>query len=57
VNKKKHEVGEAAAPYAAKKPEKAAASHPTKSGQSKTSDAAFKNATDKIFSERKELLH
>ncbi len=51
-------VGEAAAPYAAKKPAKAkAVTQPATASQSQVAEAAFKKVADKIFSERKELLH
>jgi hypothetical protein len=55
VSKKSSKVQEAAANYTAKKPVKAALS--PKPGPVSTSDQAFKRVTDKIFSERKELLH
>ncbi|MDQ5980788.1 MAG: hypothetical protein QG602_3766 [Verrucomicrobiota bacterium] len=51
---KPRKVEEPQATYAAKKPAKAASS--TKPGPASTSDEAFKRVTDKIFTERKELL-
>ncbi len=54
MNKKPHKAEEAAAPYTAKKPVKAAPA--TKPSAVSVSDAAFKRVADKIFTERKELL-
>ena len=54
VSKKPHKVQEATAPYTAKKPVKAAVA--PKTSAASADDAAFKRATDKIFTERKELL-
>ena len=56
VSKKPHKVEETAAPYAAKKPAKADASAPARTGERPPDDAAFKKVADKIFIERKELL-
>jgi hypothetical protein len=57
VNKKPHKVGEAVAPYAAKKPAaKTAMPKPVELGMRQADDAAFHKVADKIFSERKELL-
>lgn len=53
VSKKPSKVGEPQASYAAKKPAKAAPA--TK--RAVASDADFKRITDKLFTERKELLH
>ncbi len=52
MRKKPFKVAESQAPYIAKKPAPAAAS-----GKSTTNGAEFRRITDKIFSERKELLH
>jgi hypothetical protein len=59
VSKKPRKVDEAATPYAAKKPVKVAAASPksTVPGGQTVDAAAFKKVADKIFSERKELLH
>jgi len=58
VSKKPHKVNEPQIPYAAKKPVKAATSlKSTVPGGQTVDDAAFKKVTDKIFSERKDLLH
>ncbi len=54
MSKKPRKVDEPQAPYPAKKPAKAAPA--TKPGAVSVSDAAFKRVTDKIFTERKELL-
>ncbi len=54
MNRKADKVEETAAAYAAKSAEKASAG--SKSAGS-ANDAAFKKAAEKIFSERKELLH
>ncbi len=51
---KPRKAEEPQATYGAKKPAKAASS--TKLGPASTSDEAFKRVTDKIFTERKELL-
>lgn len=54
MSKKPRKVGEAAADYAAKNvPNKPAAPEPERTSD----DAAFKKVVDKIFAERKELLH
>ena len=55
VSKKPSKVAEPQAPYAAKKPVKAAAAA-SKTSATSADDAAFKRITDKIFTERKELL-
>jgi len=52
VSKKPSKVAEPQAPYPAKKPVKA-----TASGKSAGGDAEFRRISDKIFAERKELLH
>jgi len=52
VSKKPSKVNEPRAPYAAKKP---APGKP--SGQSGVEGPEFRRIADKIFSERKELLH
>jgi len=59
VSKKPHKVNEPQIPYAAKKPVKVAAASlkSTVPGGQTVDDAAFKKVTDKIFSERKDLLH
>lgn len=58
MSKKPPKVKEAATPYTAKKPAvKAAATEPATPGGRSADDATFKKVTDKIFSERKELLH
>jgi hypothetical protein len=59
VSKKPHKVNEPQVPYGAKKPGKVAVAsrQSTVRGGQKGDDAAFKKATDKIFSERKDLLH
>ena len=56
MSKKPHKVEEAATPYTARKPVKAAPA-PTKSAVRPADDATFKKIADKIFAERKELLH
>ena len=59
VSKKPHKIEEPKAAYAAPKPAKAATASPKSTvprGQM-VDDAAFKKVADKIFSERKELLH
>jgi len=53
VSKKPHKVAESASSYAAKKPAKAAA---LSTRATSADDAAFKRITNKIFTERKELL-
>lgn len=53
VSKKPHKVEEAAPPYTAKQPVKAA---PAPTQPRPSDDAAFQRITDKIFAERKELL-
>lgn len=55
MSKKPSKVEESQSSYAAKKPAKAAARAPKSTGPA--DDAAFKKVADKIFSERKELLH
>ena len=58
MSKKPRKVEESAAPYTAKKPAgKASAPKITESGAKRVDDAAFKKIADKIFSERKALLH
>jgi hypothetical protein len=57
VSKKPRKVQEPTAPYTAKKPVKAAALKSTVPGGQTVNDAEFKKVTDKIFSERKDLLH
>lgn len=58
MTKKPRKIEEASTSYTAKKPAtKAAAAGPAKPGVRETDDTAFKKAADKIFSERKELLH
>jgi hypothetical protein len=52
VSKKPSKVNEPQAPYTAKQPAKA-----TAAGKSLNKDAEFRRIADKIFSERKELLH
>ena len=53
MSKKPHKVGEPKAAYAAKKPAKAArVPKPVATG-----DTEFRRITDKLFTERKELLH
>jgi hypothetical protein len=54
VSKKSSKVEEPTTAYIAKKPAKVAPV--TITGKADASDAAFKRATDKIFTERKELL-
>lgn len=53
VSEKPHKVGEPKTADATKKPAKAAAV-PAKAG---AQDAEFKRITDKLLTERKELLH
>lgn len=53
VNKKPHKVGEPKAAYAGKKPAKGTAVSPQ---PRPLDDAAARRITDKIFTERKELL-
>ena len=59
MNRRKNKVEETAASYAAKPPAKADASvsKPAEPGGRTLDDATFKKISDKIFSERKELLH
>jgi len=58
MSKKPQKVGEAAAPYTAKKPLKGkTAPKAVSTEQSGAANAAFSKVADKIFSERKELLH
>jgi hypothetical protein len=59
VNRRKNKVEETAASYAAKPPAKtaAAAPKPAEPGVRTVDDATFKKISDRIFSERKELLH
>lgn len=54
MNRKADKVEETAATYTAKSAEKGSTN--SKSTGAKN-DAAFRKATEKIFSERKELLH
>jgi len=53
VSKKPHKVAESTSSYAAKKPAKAAAGL---NNSATSADNTFKRITDKIFTERKELL-
>lgn len=53
VSKKPHKIEEPKAAYPAKKPVKAASAP---AGPRQVDDAAFKRITDKIFTERKDLL-
>ena len=58
MSKKPRKIEESATPYVAKKSaETAAAKKSTEQGVRDSGDAAFKKIADKIFSERKELLH
>ena len=57
VSKKPLMVGEAAAPYATKKPAKRkSAPKGDEPDRRRADDAAFKQVADKVFFERKELL-
>ena len=56
VKKKPAKLEEPKAAYAAKKPAKAAPA-PGQGSPSRADDATFRKITDKIFTERKELLH
>lgn len=53
MSKKPHKIEEPKAAYPAKKPAKAA---PAAASPRQVDDAAFKRITDKIFTERKDLL-